>query len=324
MSSSWQPSASLSNLRLRAEMLAAVRRFFADRGVMEVDTPMLSSFASTDPHLHSLSSEPQAAGHRMYWHTSPEFPMKRLLAAGSGSIYQICHVFRDGEAGRLHNLEFTLLEWYRPGWDQWALMDEIAALVHEMLSQRLVLAEPEHVSYQQLWRRQLGVDPLTCNEMRLQKILTDAGFDTRELTAQIDRDGWLDLVMSHCLGPKLGHDRCCFVHGYPASQAALAQLDPNDTRTAARFELYLKGIELANGYLELTDPLEHTKRFEADNLIRRRRGLPMMPADRHLLAALRARIPDCAGVALGFDRLLMLAAEASHIEEVIAFPLARA
>lgn len=324
MSSSWQPTAPLSNLRLRAEMLAAVRRFFADRGVMEVDTPMLSSFASTDPHLHSLSSEPQAAGHRMYWHTSPEFPMKRLLAAGSGPIYQMCHVFRDDETGRLHNLEFTLLEWYRPGWDQWALMDEVAALVHEMLSQRLALAEPERVSYQQLWQRHLGVDPLTCDVARLRQILTDAGVDTRGLTAEIDRDGWLDLVMSHCLGPALGHDRCCFVYGYPASQAALARLDPCDARTAARFELYLKGIELANGYLELTDPLEQTKRFEADNLIRRRRGLPMVPPDRYLLAALREGFTDCAGVAVGFDRLLMLAAGASHIEEVIAFPLARA
>ncbi len=324
----WRPSADLSVLRLRAELLAQIRAFFAARGVLEVETPALSAAAITDPHLASFntcySGPGSQHGRPLYLHTSPEFAMKRLLAAGSGCIYQIARVFRDGEAGSRHNPEFTLLEWYRVGFDHHRLMDEVAELVGMLLAGRLTLAEPERLSYRQIFQHHLNLDPhratvadlAACAETRNVSIPTGMPLD--------DPDPWLDLLLTHCVEPRLGSGRLTFVHDYPASQAALARLRPDDPPVGERFELYINGIELANGFHELGDTVEQRHRFAQENAARRAAGLPVMPVDEHLLAALEFGLPDCAGVALGFDRLVMLATRKTSLAEVLAFPLDRA
>lgn len=324
----WRPSADLSVLRLRAELLAQIRAFFAARGVLEVETPALSAAAITDPHLASFktcySGPGSQHGRPLYLHTSPEFAMKRLLAAGSGCIYQIARVFRDGEAGSRHNPEFTLLEWYRVGFDHHRLMDEVAELVGMLLAGRLTLAEPERLSYRQIFQHHLNLDPhratvadlAACAETRNISIPTGMPLD--------DPDPWLDLLLTHCVEPRLGSGRLTFVHDYPASQAALARLRPDDPPVGERFELYINGIELANGFHELGDAVEQRRRFAQENAARRAAGLPVMPVDEHLLAALEFGLPDCAGVALGFDRLVMLATRKTSLAEVLAFPLDRA
>ena len=324
----WRPSADLSVLRLRAELLAQIRAFFAACGVLEVETPALSVAAITDPHLASFktcySGPGSQHGRPLYLHTSPEFAMKRLLAAGSGCIYQIARVFRDGEAGSRHNPEFTLLEWYRVGFDHHRLMDEVAELVGMLLAGRLTLAEPERLSYRQIFQHHLNLDPhratvadlAACAETRNISIPTGMPLD--------DPDPWLDLLLTHCVEPRLGSGRLTFVHDYPASQAALARLRPDDPPVGERFELYINGIELANGFHELGDTVEQRHRFAQENAARRAAGLPVMPVDEHLLAALEFGLPDCAGVALGFDRLVMLATRKTSLAEVLAFPLDRA
>ena len=324
----WRPSADLSVLRLRAELLAQIRAFFAACGVLEVETPALSAAAITDPHLASFktcySGPGSQHGRPLYLHTSPEFAMKRLLAAGSGCIYQIARVFRDGEAGSRHNPEFTLLEWYRVGFDHHRLMDEVAELVGMLLAGRLTLAEPERLSYRQIFQHHLNLDPhratvadlAACAETRNISIPTGMPPD--------DPDPWLDLLLTHCVEPRLGSGRLTFVHDYPASQAALARLRPDDPPVGERFELYINGIELANGFHELGDAVEQRRRFAQENAARRAVGLPIMPVDEHLLAALEFGLPDCAGVALGFDRLVMLATRKTSLAEVLAFPLDRA
>ena len=308
-------------IRARADLLAAVRSFFADRGVMEVETPLLSAATITDPNLHSLScrwhSPGDAAGVTAYLQTSPEFAMKRLLAAGSGPIFQICKAFRDGEAGRRHNPEFTLLEWYRPGWDQHRLMDE----VDELLAVILGTAGGERITYTEAFRRHAGLDPLTASDHELRRSAARAGLTDPE---RLERDDLLDLLLAIVVEGELGRSDPTFLTHYPASQAALARLDADDPRVAERFEVFVNGVELANGFGELTDPSEQHRRFDRDLDERRRRGLPTVRMDERLLAALEAGLPACAGVALGLDRLLMLAQGASDIAEVLAFPIDRA
>jgi len=324
----WRPSADLATLRLRAELLARIRTFFAARGVLEVETPALSAAAITEPNLASFStvySGPGARyGQRLYLHTSPEFPMKRLLAAGSGCIYQIARVFRDGEAGRRHNPEFTLLEWYRVGFDHHRLMDEVAELATELLAGRLALAEPERLSYRELFQRHLDLNPHQAGVAELAACAGARGVPIPPGMPADDADPWLDLLLTHGIEPRLGAGRLTFVYDYPASQAALARLRPDDPLVGERFEVYLNGVELANGFHELGDAGEQRRRFEAENAARRSLGLPVMPVDENLLAALEAGLPDCAGVALGFDRLAMLAAGKTALAEVLAFPVERA
>ncbi len=323
--SRWRPSASLEVIRRRAELLAAIRAFFQQQGVMEVETPICSTHGTTDPALASLSTQytgPGAPrGQPLFLHTSPEFPMKRLLAAGCGAIYQICRVFRDGETGRLHNPEFTLLEWYRPGFDHHRLMDEVAELVNGLLPQPRSV---ETISYGALFQRHLSVDPHSASAEELHQCALAhqvPGADTLELA---ERDGWLDLLLTHLIEPKLGRGRLTFVYDYPASQASLARLQDGDPPVAQRFELYLEGMELANGFYELADAQQQRSRFEADMAVRHQQGQGEIPMDENLLAALEAGLPDCSGVALGIDRLLMCLTGASHIREVLAFPLERA
>ncbi|HEB96353.1 MAG TPA: EF-P lysine aminoacylase GenX [Sedimenticola thiotaurini] len=320
----WRPAAGWRVLRARAGLLREIRRFFHERGVLEVETPVCSRAGTTDPAIDSLTTRytgpGAAAGLPLYLHTSPEFPMKRLLAAGSGPIYQICRVFRDGEAGRFHNPEFTLLEWYRPGFDLGRLMDEVSALVRSLLDS---CAAETRIGYGELFRRHLGLDPHRASPEELRQAAAAAGLERiPELDAD-DRDAWLDLLMSHCIEPRLP-DGLCFVHGYPASQAALARILPGDPPLAERFELYLDRIELANGFHELADATEQRRRFESDLAQRAAAGRPGPPMDQALLAALAAGLPDCSGVALGIDRLLMRITGSDHIDQVLAFPLQRA
>ncbi len=316
----WRPSASIERLRQRAALLARARRFFEGRGVMEVDTPFIVNAPVSDVHIHSarVQLEPDSpAAVARFLHTSPEYAMKRLLAAGSGDIYQICHVARGHEQGRYHNSEFTLIEWYRIGFTLHALMEEVAALVGELLG----AARPvEFVSYREALLRATALDPFTASAAELAACAQAGGLSG---TAP-QRDESLDFIMGSIVGPRLGQGRLTFVHGYPASQAALARLDPRDARAAQRFELYAEGLELANGFHELGAADEQRARFLADQAERRRRGLPVLPLDERLLAALAHGLPDCSGVALGFDRVAMLALGARHIEEVLPFPTPRA
>ncbi len=321
----WTPSAKLDTLRLRAEVLARIRAFFAQRGVWEVETPTLSPGATTDPALHSfqtLYTGPGAPdGRALYLQTSPEFAMKRLLAAGSGSIYQLGKMFRDGEQGRLHNPEFTLLEWYRIGFDQHALMDEVEALIRGVLVGDGSLAPAVRTSYGAAFEGVLGLDPHRADVATLRHCAAEAGLSGVDALGG-DRDAWLELLFSHRVQPRLPD--VCFIHDYPASQAALARLRPGDPPVAERFELFIHGLELANGFHELTDPAEQRRRFEAERRVRQSRGLNTVPLDEHLLAAMAHGLPACAGVALGIDRLVMIAAGKTSLAEVMAFPIERA
>jgi lysyl-tRNA synthetase class 2 len=319
----WRPGARPERLRERAAMLAAIRAFFSARGVLEVDTPQLVNHAVTDRHLHSAQVQwAGAPGRLQYLHTSPEYAMKRLLAAGSGDIYQTCHVFRGEEQGPIHNSEFTLLEWYRRGWSLAALMQEVDELLRAVLAAKAGAAT-RYLSYEQLFVESLGCNPLTDSEPRLAECARAQGFED-VLVRGCGRDELLDLLMGARLGPQLGLSGPVFVHHYPASQAALARLDPSDPRLALRFELYLHGMELANGFEELADAEEQAARFRADQQARAARGLVAPPIDKFLLAALRAGLPACAGVALGFDRVLMIACGAQRIGEVLPFTSERA
>jgi len=318
--SDWRPGASLENLQQRARILQRIRAFFAERGVMEVETPILSAAAITDPHLHSFTTHYTGPGHAagipLYLHTSPEFPMKRLLAAGSGPIYQLCKVFREGEAGQRHNPEFTLLEWYRPSIDHHALMDEVAALAAPILG--LEGKTVEKLSYREAFLQHADIDPLEASLDELTACATGLGISGFE--GEMERDVWLDLILTHTVEPFLGRSGLCFIYDYPASQAALARLNPAELRVAERFELYYKGVELANGFHELADSDEQRQRFEMELEIRKRLGMETVPMDEHLLAALD-EFPDCSGVALGVDRLVMLAVGAKSLEEVMAFTI---
>lgn len=324
--SDWEPAAPLSALALRAQLLVRLRDFFAQRQVLEVETPILSSAAATDPQLESFATRytgPGAAqGQRLYLHTSPEFFMKRLLAAGSGPIYQICKVFRNGEAGRLHNPEFTLLEWYRPGFDHHRLMDEVEALVRYALAPWCALGAGERLTYREAFLRHAGLDPHAADRSRLAACA--AAHDLHPPEATLSVDAWRDLLLTHLVEPQLGQNGPTFLYDYPASQAALARIRPDTPALAERFELYIEGVELANGYHELGDANAQRARFKADSTARRAAGQDEAPIDERLLAALAHGLPDCAGVALGVDRLLMLASGARSLEEVLAFPISRA
>ncbi|HEY2633305.1 MAG TPA: EF-P lysine aminoacylase EpmA [Steroidobacteraceae bacterium] len=314
---SWRPTATLDALRRRAAMLAAARDFFAGRGVLEVETPILSSAAVSDPQIESLATRVAGMAARSYLCTSPEYAMKRLLAAGSGDIYQICRVFRDAERGRWHNPEFTLIEWYRLGYDDAALMTEVEALVGCLLAPRR-LEPAERLSYSAALQRHAGVDAHGASDGDLTESARRHGV---VCDANLDRDAKLDLLMGLVVGPRLGLDRPCFICDYPASQAALARLKPGLPPVAARFELYLNGIELANGFHELANAGEQRARFGQDLALRRARGQAESPLDEHLLAALAAGMPDCAGVALGFDRLVALALGAPQLADAMAFSI---
>jgi lysyl-tRNA synthetase class 2 len=311
-------------LELRARLYALIRGYFAERNVLEVETPILSVGANTDPNIESFSTRFSGhvdAGSRERWlRTSSECPQKRLLAAGVGDCYELGRVFRNGEAGRRHNPEFTMLEWYRVGWDHMRLMDEAVDLVSHALALVGRSAEVRKFSYSELFRESIEVDPFVATDDALIDALGSVRVDGKGL----GRDDWLDLLLTHRIQPGFPRDRITVVHDYPASQCALAKIRNGDPPVAERFELYLGSHELANGYHELTDAAEQRARFEHDNRRRRDRGLAELPIDANFLAALDQGMPDCAGVALGVERLLMAMADSDDIGAVLAFPFGRA
>jgi lysyl-tRNA synthetase class 2 len=323
---SWRPTTDAAALRARARLLAEIRQFFEDRLVLEVETPVLSSAGNSDPGIRQF----RTADDR-WLRTSPEYPMKRLLAAGAGDIYELGRVFRAGEAGSTHNPEFTMLEWYRVGWTFEALMDEVAALVDQCGAAFGRRWRARRTTWRDWIGEAAGLDPLDADAAEIATRLEASGLDTTGLdrpggdgSPPLDRDGWLDLLVTHVVQPAQDPDTLTLVSLYPASQAALARLHPPDPRLAERFEAYLGSVELANGYQELTDPVEQRRRFEAENARRRAAGTPEAPLDEALLAALAAGLPDCAGVALGVDRLLMALTGAGDLPSVLPFPADRA
>jgi len=314
----WRPTASVETLRLRARLLAAIRDFFAARGVLEVETPAMAAAGASDVHIASLATACRAGG-QLYLQTSPEFAMKRLLAAGSGPIYQVCRAFRDGESGRLHNPEFTLLEWYRPDFDHHQLIDELDTLIERVLGSA---GPTRRLTYRDAFLAHAGIDAFDASTEALLARAEDSGLQLAR-DAAAPRDTLLDFLFSHSVQPALGDGRV-YVYDYPASQAALARVRASRPPVAERFELFVNGIEIANGYHELSDADEQRQRFAADGCERKRLGLAQMPVDERFLAALTHGLPDCAGVAVGLDRLLMLAADAPNIDAVLAFPITRA
>jgi lysyl-tRNA synthetase class 2 len=317
---SWEPTASLAALRLRARLLTRAREFFAARGVLEVETPILGTSTATDLHIESLRTS--VGGSPRFLQTSPELFMKRLLAAGSGSIFQIARVFRDGECGARHNPEFTLLEWYRPGLDHQGLMDEVDQFLQEVLGSAPSMRE----SYAEAFERWVGLDPHVADAGELRSRAEALGHPAFS-SAGFSHEDWLHLLMAEAVEPHLGLERPHFLYDFPLELKALARVRKGEgggPDVAERFELFVRGLEIANGYHELTDAFEQRQRFVADLESRRKLGRAELPIDEKMLAALGRGLPSCAGVALGFDRLVMIAADASAIDSVIAFPDDRA
>jgi lysyl-tRNA synthetase class 2 len=316
----YQPTCSIDALKARAEMYHKIRQFFAERNVLEVETPVLSQAGVTDVHLASVQVQRHIYGklNTQYLQTSPEFPMKRLLASGSGAIYQICKVFRDDEHGRKHNSEFTMLEWYRPNLDLKALMHETADLLETCLAHRFGEVRPYILSYKHAFQDRLDINPLQATLKQLKETANRVGLN---LDLGNDRLGYMDLLFSHFVEPSLGFDAPVFLTDFPPEMASLAKVktDEDGELVAARFEVYIEGLELANAYDELLDADVLAGRFDADNAERAQQGLPVIPTDQYLLAAL-PHMPECSGIALGIDRLLMVAMNKMKIDQVIAFP----
>lgn len=313
----WRPGATKRGLQQRAELLKDIRRFFEARGVLEVETPLLAAAPVTDPHLQALAVPHPCGSGKLWLQTSPEYAMKRLLGADVGPIYQICKAFRKDEAGSRHNPEFSLLEWYRPGFDLSQLQNETLDLLAMVLGER----PREVLTYAGAFERFLDLDIATVDEAELAACASRFG----DWPAQASRGDCLDFLFATAIEPHLGRDVFSVICDYPAGQAALAQTHINEQgqRVASRFEVYVDGIELANAYHELLDADEHRRRFQADLQQRREMGLEQVPVDEGLLAALDAGLPPCSGIALGLDRLLMIQVGATSIDEVLAFSLPR-
>jgi lysyl-tRNA synthetase class 2 len=306
-------------------MLSRIREFFDQAGVLEVETPLCSRSGATDPAIESFKTcytGPEAVhGLDLYLHSSPEFPMKRLLAAGCGPIYQICKVLRNGELGRRHNPEFSLLEWYRPGFDYHQLMDEVASLINRLREQPLPI---EKLTYAEAFESQLGLNPHATDVDQLRRCAVEQGITSAEQLTIEGRDAWLDLLLSHLIEPRLGQTGMTFLYDYPASQAALARVREGRYPVAERFELYMNGIEIANGFQELTDAEQQRRRFRDDNRRRHLSQQAEVTMDEALLLALASGLPACSGVALGLDRLLMVLTDTPDIRQVVTFDLCRA
>jgi len=306
----WRPTASLRALQERAVFYSKIRSFFAERGVLEVETPLLCAQAVTDPYIQAFASEGK------YLQTSTEYAMKRLLAAGYGAMYQISKVFRLEEAGKLHNPEFSMLEWYRPGFDHHQLMAEIDALIQQLLD----VKPARKLSYLTLFSEMLGINPHTVDLQSLKDCAQSHNISlTPTAMAGLTVTDWLQILMSQIIEPQLSGPTAWIVYDFPVAQAALAKIIAGDTPVAARFEVYMQGIELANGYYELQSPAEQDKRFTEDNNKRQLQQLKFMQPDQRLLAALETGLPDCAGVAMGIDRLFMIKLQAKSIAEVLSF-----
>ena len=324
MTSAWEPNCSIAQLQARADLLQQIRRFFAGKKVLEVETPLLCQGIGTDPNLAYFSTQYllESQAHTYYLQTSPEFCMKRLLAAGSGCIYQISKAFRNGEIGRYHNPEFSLLEWYRIGFNLHQLMDEAAELLSSLL---LVLnLKVERFSYQQVFKMHTGLDALEFSLTAYRQCAINNKLEDAVLICGENHSVWLDYLFSFLVQPQLGQQSICMVYDYPACQSSLARSKPQDHRVVERAEIFVLGVELANGYHELTDAAEQKQRFEKELQLRKANDLPVSGLDQRFLNALEAGLPDCSGMAIGIDRLLMLITSNKAIEQVIAFPANRA
>lgn len=326
MRASWQPVADIRRLRQRARLLAAIRQFFVRRDVLEVETPLLCRATGTDPNLDFFASQfhRKPDTQTLFLQTSPEFAMKRLLASGSGSIYQICKAFRNGETGRFHNPEFTILEWYRVGFTLQQLMDEVAELLLGLLGPELPRLSVLRISYQQLFTRHTGLDALVFDRRAYRQYTAGQDHPEADGICGDDHALWLDFLFSHCVQNKMPEDTLCLVSGYPAIQSSLARLNPEDARVAERFEVFINGMELGNGFFELRDADEQEARFDREIAHRRQHGLPDVAKDQLFLAALKAGLPDCSGVAIGLDRLMMIVSGCDAIAGTLAFPIGNA
>lgn len=317
----WQPSANINFLKQRAKIIADIREFFAARDILEVETPLLCYTSVPDPYIESIPATLRLEGNSLtyYLQTSPEYAMKRLLAADCGSLYQICKAFRQSEVGDKHNPEFTMLEWYRIDFDHHQLMDEMDDLLQHVLQ----TPNANRLSYQQLFQHFLQIDPLSVTANQLAQLATDKDINVHD-AATNDVDTWLDVLMTHCIEPQMEHDKPYFVYDYPASQSALARLQNTQPPVASRFEVYYKGVELANGFHELANAEEQRQRFTQQLDQRHQSGQSLLPLDERFLAALEHGLPNCAGVALGIDRLVMLATGCHTIDNVLTFSVKRA
>lgn len=314
----WQPAATLATAQRRAGMLASAREYFAQQNILEVDSPILSRAAVSDPNIESVSAQLQIDLSRDYFlQTSPEFSMKRLLCAGYPDIYEICKVFRDGESGKRHQPEFTMVEWYRRDFGLQEIIHDTVAFVAALVDPVVLNAPPSVFSYQDAFMHFTGVDPLHDG---LQDLMRSTDCDAQlQASLGTHRDGWLDLILTQKVAPGFARDRLTVVSHYPASQAALARLTPDNPVVADRFEVFLGDLELANGYVELTDAREQRARCARDQELRRISGRRLRLLDETFLAALDAGMPACAGVAVGFDRLLMINSGTDDIRNVQSF-----
>lgn len=317
----WRPSAPLEILQRRAAILQQIRHFFAERKVLEVETPLLCRTSVTDPFIDSVpalvKSHQQSLPERFYLQTSPEYAMKRLLAAGSGAIYQINKAFRQSELSQCHQIEFTMLEWYRPNFNHHDLMQE----VKELLQATLGIKDVVKKTYAELFQAYLNINP---HETCLEELQTCAHKQGIAVGSEITTcDEWLMLLMAHCIEPQIGNELPCFVYDFPVTQAALAKIQTGNPPVAARFEVYYKGLELANGFYELQDAKEQLLRFEKNISLRKQLALPHQDVDEFFICALTHGLPDCSGVALGIDRLVMLSTGCENISEVISFDFKR-
>ncbi|MEQ1546158.1 EF-P lysine aminoacylase EpmA [Methyloglobulus sp.] len=321
----WQPSCSPELLSLRAQTLQKIRRFFAERNVLEVETPLLCSAIGTDPNLDFFTTDYQLPPKQrtLFLQTSPEFAMKRLLAAGSGSIFQICKAFRNGESGRFHNPEFTLLEWYRVGFNLSQLMNEVDKLI-AFLFDACPLQATQKVSYQSLFQQTTGLDPLVFSCQDYAKYAHDSDLIDATTLCGHDHVVWLDFIFSHQIQPHLGKNALCMVHGYPACMSSLARINQGNPLITDRVELFINGVELGNGYYELSDAKEQERRFDKEITIRQGNKRPNVVKDERLLAALELGLPDCSGIAIGLDRILMLLSNSATIDDVLAFSISKA
>ena len=324
----WQPVCPMSALRARARVNAEIRCFFAEREVLEVETPLLCRHTVTDPGLQPFETQlrypGQARGCGLYLQTSPEFAMKRLLAAGAGSIFQICKAFRNEESGRQHNPEFTLLEWYRTGFALSDLMDEVESLVARLFREAAALLPAERYDYVTLCEYHLGLNPLLAGQPEFMACSERLGLPEAAALCGDDRSVWLDLLFSHAVQPHLGQGRLTSVYHYPDFMPSLARNSSERPGCVERVEVFLSGMELGNGFHELSDAGEQAQRFERDRRKRREGGLAVPDPDGYLLAALEQGLPDCSGMAIGLDRLLMVMTGAESIAEVLSFPVQNA
>ncbi|MDI1232200.1 MAG: EF-P lysine aminoacylase EpmA [Methylobacter sp.] len=325
MLADWRPSCAIELMRLRAQMLAELRQFFAERSVLEVETPLLSHSIGTDPQLEFFTTEYCLSPQRqtLFLQTSPEFAMKRLLAAGSGCIYQIGKAFRNGESGRFHNPEFTMLEWYRVGFTLPQLMDEITELFAGLFKEQS-LQETQRVSYQNIFVSYTGLDPLIFSYQDYCVFARKSQIPEAVDICGHDHAVWLDFIFSHKVQPHLGENALCMVYGYPACQSSLARINEDNAQIADRVELFINGVELGNGYYELTDAKEQSRRFDQELAIRKQQKLPVIVKDQRLIAALESGLPECSGMAIGLDRLLALLSNSASLDEVLSFPIRRA